>query len=238
MVKNYGGDIEARNKNPLLPQHPYRMQISGPSGSGKTNFLLNLLLDKKQPFDEVYVFYTKSQRKYEILAEQIKCPIRFFIGLPTESQSDPNKGTISVQDFEQIINTDFDKIQRAIIFDDLMNEIEKNKDVSKLFTAGCHHCNLSVITLTQKIFVNREQRLQTDYLVIFAFPADKSSIMQLARQLEPIEYKQIVQMYNEAINIPHGFLMIDLKCERIGNPLLKYRNSDWDRIFELDEDDE
>ncbi len=232
-MKNYGGEIEPRNKNKLLPQHPFRMQISGCSGSGKTNWLLNFLLDKKQPFNEVIIFYTKKQKKYEILAEEIKVPIKFYIGLPTQGPTNYEEGTISGQDFDNIINTDYDKIQRCIVFDDLMSEIENNKWVNGLFTAGCHHQNLSIITLTQKIFCSKEQRLQVDYLVLFAFPADKSSIMFIARQLEPTKYKEIVEMYNEAISNPHGWLMIDLKCEREGNPLLKYRNNEFNTIFEL-----
>ena len=46
----------------------------------------------------------------------------------------------------------FQDSRLEFVFDDLMDEVTKSKWASKLYTAGCHHQNLSVISLQQKIF--------------------------------------------------------------------------------------
>ena len=75
--------------------------------------------------------------------------------------------------------------QSAVILEDVMSEVEKSKWASRLFTRGSHHLNLSVISLMQRVFASREQRLQSSFVVLMSFPADKTAVMSLARQLMP-----------------------------------------------------
>ena len=116
------------NVNALLPQHPYAMQISGPSGCWKSWLLRDLLCDTDIPFEHVIYFYSMWQPLYEELPS-----ITVFIeGLPEEAP-----------EFDQALNT-------AFVFDDLMDEVLKCKWATKLYTAGFHQQNLSVVSLQQK----------------------------------------------------------------------------------------
>ena len=58
--------------------------------------------------------------------------------------------------------------------------------------------------------------------------------MNLGKQLMPNSSKKFVDMYNEALSKPYGFLMVDLKCKQNGMPELKSRNGSFDKIFLLE----
>ena len=215
-----------RNRSHFLPQHPARVQVSGPSGSGKTNFLLNCVLDKDQPWDECIVFYTLAQPKYEILKRQFKGEngVTFYHGIPEGDEGD--------RIMTHLEENNKAGLQTCLVFDDLQAQLERSKWASALATGGVHHLNLSVFTLLQQVFVNRTQRLQTDWLVLFDFPADKSAVLTLARQLHPEEPSLIMRMYAQATSRKHGWLGIDLKAGQRGEPLLKYRDSSFTRVFD------
>ena len=134
--------MATRMQNPLLPQYPFACQMSGPSGCGKTVWIRNLLKHPDSPFDKVAYFYSLWQPLYEEMCAALGDAIEFVEGLPTESPE---------------IDT---SLCRCIVFDDLMDEVSKSVWAAKLYTAGCHHQNLSVVSLQQKLFTNREQRLQ------------------------------------------------------------------------------
>ena len=54
-------------KQPYIPDHPYRILIIGGSGSGKTNTLLNLINEQKD-IDKIYLYAKDlSEPKYEFL---------------------------------------------------------------------------------------------------------------------------------------------------------------------------
>ena len=111
------------NGNPLL-------QVSGPSGCGKSWFLRELLCNPDSPFDSMVCFYLLWQPLYEELPMSTK----FIEGLPEE-----------VPEFDQALN-------HCFVFDDLADDVAKSKWATKLYTAGCHHKNLSVVTLQLKVF--------------------------------------------------------------------------------------
>ena len=109
----------------LLPQHPFAAQVSGPSGCGKTWWVKELLCHPEIPFHKVFYFYSLWQPLYE----QMPPHIEFVQGLPDE-----------VPEFDPSHN-------HAFVFDDPMDEVAKSRWATKLFKAGFHHQNLSVITL-------------------------------------------------------------------------------------------
>ena len=192
--------MTTRIQNPLLPQHPFAMNINGPSGVGKSWFLIKeLLCHPDSPFDRIIYFYSLRQPLYEDLPASTE----FIEGLPEEAP-------------------EFDKsLRHCFVFDDLADEVAKSKWATKLYTAGCHHQNLSVISLQQKIFCNREQRLQTHYLVLFDFPQDRGAIEPLARQLCPGQVDAFRRMYRDATAPNHGWFLIDMKKDR--DPRLRFR---------------
>ena len=181
--------------NQLLPQHPFACQVSGPSGCGKTWWVKELLCDPESPFERVFYFYSIWQPLYEQIKEHVG-KVKFIEGLPEERPP-----------FET-------SIPHCFVFDDQMDAVAKSKWASKLYTAGCHHQNLSVISLQQKIFCSREQRLQCHYLTLFDFPQDRGAIMPLARQLCPGHTDRFTAMYRDVTDPVHGWFLVDMKKDR------------------------
>ena len=195
--------MATRIQNPLLPQHPYAMQVSGPSACGKTVWVKDLLTHKDSPFDKIFYYYSVWQPLYEEMQAVLGDTITFIEGLPEEAPL-----------FDTALTTCF-------VFDDLMEEVNKSPWASKLYTAGCHHQNLRVLGLQQRIFTNRDQRLQCHYLCVFDYVADRGAIEPLARQLCPGKVEEFRQMYRDATAPNHGWFLIDLKKDR--DPRLRFR---------------
>ena len=75
-----------------------------------------------------------------------------------------------------------------VIFDDLISS-SYLKSIANLFTVDARHMNMSMVFLTQKMFVNCEQLRQIsqncDYFAIFKNPRNSSEIRTLAQQMTP-----------------------------------------------------
>ena len=105
------------------------------------------------------------------------------------------------------------QLRNMIILDDLMSTASKDPRINDLFTEGSHHRNLSVIILNQNLYFGRDptQRRNCHYLVLFNNPIDKQQIMTLARQMYPGNVSYFTQHFNDAVDIPFGHLLVDLK---------------------------
>ena len=178
--------------------HPFSMLVSGGRKAGKSEFTKSLLRSKEtmiNPSPERIVWcYAKHQEElYEELIS-IDSSIEYVHGIPEN------------------IETMFMKDQtNLIVLDDMMDEASKNDKVSQLFTRG-RHDNLSVIFLTQNLF-HKNQRsisLNSDYMVIFKNPRDRSQIQSLARQFMPSNSRFLTWAYEDATEKPHSYLLLDL----------------------------
>ena len=103
--------------------------------------------------------------------------------------------------------------ENLLIFDDLMNECQNDKDILHLFTRGSHHKNISTILLTQNLFNNgkysRTMSLNCHYLIIFNNPRDKSQISYLSQEMFPLNSKFLIEAYEDATSKPYGYILID-----------------------------
>jgi hypothetical protein len=226
MSKIIEGEKKPRNKNPLLFQHPCRGVICGSSGTGKTRFILeDIVLHKDSPFDKVIFVAPKfslEQEKLQIAKDMMGERMILIEGL--------NEAQIQ----EELENSFYEGNQTLIIFDDLMNK--KSRYMTDLFTSGRHR-NASIVELTQRIFTDgrRTNRCNTDYYVIFNF-GDKLEFRNLALQLEPKHFKEIMELYDDATEDPHGCLIIDLKHkvhkDFKDNRMLKYRKNNMETIYD------
>ncbi|WAR22341.1 hypothetical protein MAR_016315 [Mya arenaria] len=110
------------------------------------------------------------------------------------------------------------------ILDDLYSESGKDKRITDLFTEGFHHWSLSVISINQNIFGNKDatQRRNCHYLVLFNNPVDRQTIMTLARQMYPGNTKKFQKTFARATKNPYGYLFIDLKPFTSENDRLRY----------------
>ena len=192
-------------EDPLKWKHPLSCIISGPSGSGKTQFVLKLI-------DNADIMFTHTPESIkwcygEYQPWMLNYPeIEFIEGLPEDIQFDKTKVNL-------------------LIIDDLMHET--NEFVSKLFTKGSHHRNLSVLLLTQNLFhqnkYSRSISLNAHYMVIFKNVRDASQITSLAKQMYPGNVAYLRESYRDATSKPYGYLLIDLKPDT--SDLLRMRTN-------------
>lgn len=174
-------------------KHPFTCVIAGPTGSGKTVWVANFLSQLRNVMtpipDEIVWCYGEWQSGYDQLTD-----VTFVEGLPKVDEWESDK-------------------RRLVIIDDLMSETDER--VTKLFTKGSHHRNLSVMYIVQNLFgKNKEQRtisLNSHYLVIFKNPRDASQITHLAKQMYPGKLKYVQESFKDATSRPHGYLLVDLR---------------------------
>ena len=186
--------VQKAKMNPTW-KHPFTCVIAGPTGCGKTmwvrQFLQSVSTMVSPAPQEIVWCYGEWQTVYEEMKD-----VTFVEGLPhIELWSDGKP--------------------RLIILDDLMSEADGR--VTKLFTKGSHHRNLSVIFIVQNLFgLNKEQRtitLNSHYLVVFKNPRDVSQINHLAKQMYPGKLKYVQEAFKDATSSPHGYLLFDLRQE-------------------------
>jgi GTPase SAR1 family protein len=145
-------------------QHPFNCIVAGPTQSGKTTLITKILQHQQQlinvPIDYILYCYSEYQNAYDEIRRSVK-NIYFHKGLPA--------------DYDQFNAQN----NNLIIFDDLMEECEKNPSIMKLFTVNSHHKNISTVFITQNIFSQgntRTMSLNSDYLILFNNPRDQSQV--------------------------------------------------------------
>lgn len=171
--------------------------------SGKTVWVERFLAHLPQmcavKFDRILFYYAEWQDSYrtDLRVGGSQLQLEFHEGLPQPSD----------------YSKDNEK-KKLVILDDLMRESSSNI-VLDLFTKGCHHKNMSVIFITQNIFHKgqhqRDLSLNSNYLVLFKNPRDRTQIQHLARQIYPEDPKFLQEAYLEACSLPHSYLLLDLR---------------------------
>lgn len=179
------------------------MCITGQTGCGKTRFVYRLLTHVKdmyedEPPDAILYCYGIHQPLFEEMQKTIP-GILFHEGLPSME---------TVREFTA------DRRHRLIVLDDLMHRVVRDVDMELLFTQGCHHRRLSVLFLTQNLFVqgtrSRTIALNTTYLVLMKNVRDVSQVVTLGRQLYPGRWKILMESFKDANSTPYGYLIVDL----------------------------
>ena len=101
-----------------------------------------------------------------------------------------------------------------LIIDDLLGK-EDTSLVRDIFIKGSHHNNISVIFVTQNLFLPhkdyRTLSLNAHYLVIFKNPRDMSQINALARQAFASKPTFLTAVYNRETSDRHSYLLLDFK---------------------------
>ena len=142
--------------------------------------------------------YKRWQPLYTAIQRTVMPRVEFIRGIPPDLHDD---------DF-------FDpRMNNLLVLDDLFSEAGKDKRITDLFTEGSHHRSLSVISINQNLFGNKDptQRRNCHYLVLFNNPVDKQSLMTLARQMYPGNTDKFMTAFTKATKQPYGHLTVDLK---------------------------
>jgi Adenovirus IVa2 protein len=183
---------------PFPFRHPFTGVCSGPTGSGKSQLIKEIVLNIDSMMDpppsKILWYYAEYQ---PILVSALRHRVDFREGAPDlEEFSVGNKPTL-------------------VIIDDLMSEA--GSDITKLFTKGSHHRNLSIWFLMQNFFHQGKEirtiTLNAHYIILFKNPRDRQQIKVLARQMYGNESGVMEEAFELATEEPHGYLLVDLKQE-------------------------
>ena len=169
------------------------MLCAGASQSGKTCFVQKVItyastMIYPEPERIIWCYGGEWQDSFSMFPQ-----VEFISGLNYTKNSDTKRPTL-------------------LIIDDLM--CETNANVTKIFTKGCHHQNMSAIYIVQNLFYKgKEQRtisLNSSYMVIFKNPRDLSQINHLAKQISPAgKSKGVQEAFVDATRRPYGYLFCD-----------------------------
>ena len=156
-------------------KHPFSMIVAGSSGSGKTVFTKQVLHSADVEFERIFWFYSEWQDGYQDCAG-----VKFVSGMPTSLDA-------------YLESTGGPKL---VVFDDMMTQCANSEVIAQAFTQKRHHHNVSVVLILQNLYcqgrVMRNVHLNTEYVVLFRNPRDKSQFGHFARQLEPKRSKDLV----------------------------------------------
>ena len=79
--------------------------------------------------------------------------------------------------------------------------------------------------LVQNLFMqgktSRTISLNTNYMVLFKNPRDKYQIMLIAKQMFPCKTKYFLEAFNDATDMPYGYLLVDFKAMTPDNMRLR-----------------
>ena len=103
-----------------------------------------------------------------------------------------------------------------------MASSSKDSRITKLFTEGSHHRNLSVIAINQNLYFSKDpiQRRNCQYMILFNNPIDQQQIMTLAKQMYPGKTIYFMDKFKNAVNKPYGHLLLNLKPTTLEHMIL------------------
>ena len=180
--------------------------VVGPSGSGKTFRVLEYLKLKNELFQDgpkiknVVFYYAAAQPVYDEMRKK-NLVTTFKNMLPTND------------DFIDAVHEYKDRGGSIVIIDDFMADI--NKDLEKIVTVTSRHYNTSTFILHQNLFPKqgRQISLNVKYIHLLKNPRENAQFATLARQLQPHNWRWIVEAYHEATKNPYSCFLIDVTQE-------------------------
>ena len=200
-----------QNNNPtrrfdLRLKENFKLFISGPSRSGKTVFVKELIKNLD--------ILAKTPPEIITMVYKVEQPIYHEMGVDYLVQD----GVNLKHQLHQIAQGR----SMLCIFDDLINSTSLS-DLAELFVVDGRHLNLSLIFISQRIFVNSEDFRQIsqncDYFTLFRNPRNAQEIRTLATQMTPGKM-ELVKYFDEATQDPFSYLWLNLTQEC--PPLVKY----------------
>lgn len=165
--------------------------VAGPSQSGKTSLVEKIVASRDVLFDN-----------------EIKSVYWYCAYKPTNA----------IDGVIYIVGKPNDVSQRVIpnclvIIDDFMHEMANSQELTALMTKAVHHLPMTLIYITQNIFQKtndtKTRRLNTNYLILFKNPQDKTQVEYLGRQMFPKDKYFLTSAFEEATRHPYSYLLVD-----------------------------
>ena len=165
--------------------------IAGPSQSGKSTLVERIVSLRNEMFSKPIskVFWYCSFPPHKKIDG-----VTYLVGLPN--------------DINDRIVPDC-----LVIVDDFMQELSNSSMLTSVMTKAVHHLPMTLIFITQNIFQKsnetKTRRLNTNYLIIFKSPQDKTQVDYIGRQMFPQDKNFLKLAYDDATKHPYSYLMID-----------------------------
>jgi len=175
---------------------PSRILVIANSGSGKTHLILDLIQKRDlvftEKFNKVYFIYCSAQKVFEEFKVQ-NPEVEFLTEVPQIDSK--NKNHI------------------LMIFDDFLlnHETSGNKQITEYFIRLSHHMNITVICSWQTLFPKHLKTVSNNanYIIVFPFKRDVSSMDILNRQMLPDDTNFLRTVMKDISKTQYGFLLID-----------------------------
>jgi hypothetical protein len=189
---------DMRFKNPLT------CILAGPSQCGKSSFMVEILREIEQLFQDprcknnVIYYYKEDQPLYDVLREENV--VQQWVNAPP-TQEDIKNRTLAAKERGGSI----------VVIDDFANNL--SKDIADIFSVTAHHTNSSIFLLTQNLFQKnnsfRTVSLNSKYIILFKNPRDSSQVMHYARQFSPGDGKYIIKSFKECTRRAYSYMLFD-----------------------------
>lgn len=174
-------------------EHPFTCVVAGPTGCGKTQWVMKFIHHLQDMMIPIPKHVIWSYGEWQSVYRQLPSHVELVEGIPDLPEH--SKGSM------------------LLVVDDQMTEVDQR--ITRLFTKGSHHRNISIIYIIQNLFnKNKEHRtisLNAHYLVVFKNPRDGSQITHLAKQMYPGQVPYVRDAFVLATKNAHGYLVVDLK---------------------------
>jgi hypothetical protein len=125
------------------------------------------------------------------------------------------KGSPTADQFKTLANQDKKNGGSLFIIDDSINI--SNPDLIEIFTTLSHHCEASIIFISQNLFIqNAEFRtisLNCTYFIIMKSPRDKLQLAAFAQQMFGKDSSAVLAAYKEATAEPYSYILFDAHQE-------------------------
>ena len=164
---------------------PSNLLAVGPTSCGKTSWLKKLVENREimcSPVPECMIlFYKESQPAYNDMERWMNdgvCKKSFckFSAIPE-----------SVEDMKDILEMFPKDLPKIVVFDDFLDEV--GSVLKHFFTVLTHHYNCLTIFLCQNLFSAKSKlrtlSINSQYMILFNNPRDRSAISHLAKQVFP-----------------------------------------------------
>lgn len=181
---------------------PTTMAVYGPTQSGKTNFVLHLLKHASTMFtdrvEEIHYCYASYQSIYDTIKEVDGVDkVVFHSGMPLVNEC---------------VKWSYMKQHIVVVFDDLMTELSRDKEMVKFVTVNCSHNRITMIVLLHNIFQPglRTLSINTHYVVLFKNKRDTLQVDTFGRRVMKDRVKYFNACYRKATARPYGYLFVDM----------------------------
>ena len=208
------------------------MLVVGPTSSGKTTWLKHLVFGRHEYFaappETMLLFYKKPQKAYEYMEDDMNRDKRSNTRFPSfrKFKSIPN----SIEELKDILETYLRQMPKLVVFDDYLDDV--GQILKHFFTVLTHHYNCFTVFLCQNLFDKkgnlRTLSMNTQYMVLFNNPQDRSVVAHLAKQIFPGRVGILNKAYRKAVNSRSH---VSVLCHVWANHHLK-RNAIYDKVIQ------